>query len=208
MISSTIKIDLFPAEGRQWAAVAIEGVDDPQVVLAEAISALATELLRWQRQGTSDNLPIDLGALELHPVSASQPQPISVGSLLGLTEEIIDNVEEEAFDDPPEVNSPQAALKRAKSWKKRGEAESLQGLDFSGQNLHGIDLSGANLQQCNFEGANLTHANLSGADLTEAVLSMATIDHANLSRADLRSATMIEVTLGCANLEGADLSEA
>ncbi len=34
MISSTVTIQLYPAEGRQWATVAVEGADDPTLALA------------------------------------------------------------------------------------------------------------------------------------------------------------------------------
>ena len=64
MISSKITVDLFPAEGRQWATVVVDGMDDPTVVLAEAMKALAMEMLRRHTPGVAEGIPLDLGSLQ------------------------------------------------------------------------------------------------------------------------------------------------
>src|SRR6185295_6223027 len=85
MISSTVTIQLYPAEGRQWAAVAVEGSDDPHLALAEAVKALGTEISRFYINGTPPGTPLDLGSLEASGASAGV-NPVSVSNLLGLSD--------------------------------------------------------------------------------------------------------------------------
>ena len=87
MISSKITIELYPAEGRQWAFVTLEGQDDPHLILAEGVKALATEISRLYAHGASEGIPLDLGALDV----MGQPQelsPVSVGDLLSISDTI------------------------------------------------------------------------------------------------------------------------
>lgn len=68
------------------------------------------------------------------------------------------------------------------------EANSLQGVDLSGQ-----DLSNANLVQMDLRGANLSNCKLVGADLRLANLSGANLSGADLSNAEIMSCQFDEV---------------
>ena len=71
MIASTVTIQLYPAEGRQWATVTVEGSDDPRLVLAEAIKALGAEISRVYFENTPGGVPLNLGSLEAMPTPVS-----------------------------------------------------------------------------------------------------------------------------------------
>jgi uncharacterized protein YjbI with pentapeptide repeats len=211
MISSTVTIQLYPAEGRQWATVIVEGSDDPNLTLAEAVKALGAELSRFYITGAPPGAPLDLGSLE-SSTSTQVANPVSVSSLLGLSDGMpweAHPVAEDILDLPPvEVSAGdrQQQYELAKTWKVAGGRSSLRGFDLSHQDLSGVDLAGADLSQSNLEGAKLTNANLEEANLSGAILSVATVAGASLKNADLSEANLVEVDLSKVNLEGADLA--
>jgi uncharacterized protein YjbI with pentapeptide repeats len=210
MISSKITIELFPAEGRQWASITLDGADDPHLVLAEAVKALGMEISRLYAHGASAGSPLDLGGLEALARSEGSG-PVSVSNLLGISDTLPQDIIVDDVEPAPLQASPterERAYELAREWKARGGQESLQAFDLSGQDLNGIDLSGADLGQSNLEGANLQNANLAGANLSEAILSVANLNGANLKQANLSQASLVEVALSQANLDGADLDEA
>ena len=193
MISAKITIELFPAEGKQWALVSLEGEDEPTLVLAETIKALAMELTRSQLEGPAEAIPLNLGDLK-QADSSQEFRPLSVRNMLGMAERALD----ERDEDEPELTHVEATPKvreeqyeTAKNWKAAGGKASLQEFDLSGQNLRGVDLAGADLSRSNLEGANLENANLAGADLREALLSAANLSGASLKGANLSRATLI-----------------
>src|SRR5687767_639225 len=182
MISAKITIELFPAEGKQWALVSMEGTDEPTLILAETIKALAMEITRLQLEGPAEATPLNLG--DLKQAEPSQEfRPLSVRNMLGM----VGGAPEESSEDEPELTHVEATPKvreeqfeAAKNWKADGGRASLQEFDLSGQNLRGVDLAGADLSRSNLEGANLENANLAGADLKEALLSAANLSGASL----------------------------
>ena len=122
MISSKITIDLYPAEGRQWAVVAIDGSDDPHLTMAAAIKALAAEIARVYIQGASEGTPLDLGSLET--LTAPQ-QPVTVSGLLDTSEMLSDLVVEQDYDPnyAPEASADirETQYNLAKNWKPHNQ---------------------------------------------------------------------------------------
>src|SRR5512134_1320354 len=103
MISSTVTIQLYPAEGRQWATVVVEAADDPTLALAEAVKALGTEIARFYNTAAPPGAPLDLGSVE--PLNMAAPvSPVSVSNLLGLSETLPWEIQpggEAVLDVPP-----------------------------------------------------------------------------------------------------------
>jgi hypothetical protein len=87
MTTATVTIQLYTAEGRQWATVTLESPDDPHLVLAEAVRALGAELARLYAGGTPGGTPLDLGSSDSFSLTTT-PVPVSIGNLLGLSDSL------------------------------------------------------------------------------------------------------------------------
>jgi hypothetical protein len=175
MTTSTIKIQLYQEDGRQWATITLDGPDEPTLALADAVKALGIEISRFHLQGTPGGIPLDLGRVEPVELPATV-LPVSMANLLGMPDdslaaEPVAEVEPEA---PPEASPSlrQKQYEQVKHWQEKGGQVSLQGFDLSHQDLSGVDLAGADLSGSNLEGVTLTNANLAGANLSGADLSV------------------------------------
>jgi hypothetical protein len=83
------------------------------------------------------------------------------------------------------------------------DAESLRGVNLSGNDLRNADLRGRNLQFGCFLGAIATGSYLRGADLSGAILK-----NADFRECDFRGAHLLDVDFSGAKLQGADFRDA
>ena len=99
MTTSTITIQLYQADGRQWATVDVDSPDDPALALTEAVQALGQEISRFYLEEKPSIEPLDIGMASMITVSppVDDPGPISVATLLGVSDFI---VEDEVEEDP------------------------------------------------------------------------------------------------------------
>ncbi len=204
MTTSTITIQLYTAEGKQWGLVTLESSDEPALTLAEGVKAMGAEIARLYLGGVPGGAPLDLGSLEAVDFAAAL-SPVSVSSLLGRGDS---GRGEDRAAMLAQIQLRQKQLEQARGWRAAGGDESLQNLDLAGQDLSEVDLAGADLHRANLSGAQLRRANLSGARLMEANLAEADLSLANLAEADLSGAFLYETSLQQADLSGASLEQA
>jgi hypothetical protein len=125
MTTAQVTIQLYTAEGRQWATVTVEGQDDPHLVLAEAVKALGAELAHLYAAGTHGGPPMDLDNSETITL-ATTPGPVSVSNLLGMSDTLPHEMRPpiEEVETPPVAASPRvrdSSMSLSKAGKPRAD---------------------------------------------------------------------------------------